>query len=87
MQRIDIPAWALQRARNRLHEIVPERTALLVIDMQSAFVDLPPMGNPTAAEIIPNINQLSGATLATNGSRFAASRLHEFVKCPYEVAR
>jgi ureidoacrylate peracid hydrolase len=67
VHKIDIPAWARHRARNPLQQLAPERTALLVIDMQSAFVDLPPMGNPFAAEIIPNINRLCAAVRGAGG--------------------
>jgi nicotinamidase-related amidase len=67
MHNIEIPDWARERARNRLDAVTAGRTALLVIDMQSAFIDLPPMANPNAAEIIPNVNRLAAAVRAAGG--------------------
>jgi ureidoacrylate peracid hydrolase len=61
----------VQTRRGRLHAIEtldPKRTALIVIDMQSAFVD---DGTPSyvgaARAIIPNINRLAAAVRRTGG--------------------
>jgi len=68
MHQIDIPDWARARARNPVDGLDPGRTALIVIDMQNAFL-LPdyPVGNPAAAEIIPGINRLAASLRAAGG--------------------
>lgn len=63
----EITARIIQR-RGRLHvfeEIDPAKTALVVIDMQNAFM-APGMVNevPVAREIVPNINRLAAAMRA-----------------------
>lgn len=46
----------------RFNRITPERTALLVIDMQVVFVEEGQLGTgPHAASIIPNINRVAAA--------------------------
>lgn len=74
MHRVDIPEWAIKRViarRGRLHafaDLVPSQTALLVVDMQNAFL-MDGVGHnviPEAREIVPNINQLA-AHLRTAG--------------------
>ncbi|MCW2365800.1 nicotinamidase-related amidase [Sphingobium sp. B7D2B] len=62
-----LPAWAIERGRylNSFSAIVPKRTALVVIDMQTAF--LAPgavFGNPYGMDIIPAVNQLAIAMRA-----------------------
>lgn len=66
----EVRALLLKR-RGRLHAyeaLDPRRTALIVIDMQSAFVD---DGTPSyvaaARAIIPNINRLAAAVRRTGG--------------------
>src|SRR5262245_48988069 len=80
MHKINIPAWAVERARNRLQAIDPKRTALVVIDMQTAFIDIPPLANPIAGEIIPNVNRLSAAVRAAGG--VVAFTLHTVSDAP-----
>ena len=58
--------------RGRLHAfetIDPSRTALLVVDMQNAFVmkDVAHAWVPEAASIVPNINALTAALRAAGG--------------------
>lgn len=68
MHPVDIPGEITERLvkrRGRLHvfeEIDPDKTALIVIDMQNAFME-PGMVNevPVAREIVPNINRLAAA--------------------------
>lgn len=64
MHHIDVPDWAIARgkAMNDFPDIGPARAAMLVVDMQNAFM-LPgqPVANAPTAEIIPNINRLTGA--------------------------
>ena len=57
------------RFRGRLHafeELDPERTALIVIDMQTSWVEagFSPLHIPTTRDIIPNINALAAAARA-----------------------
>jgi ureidoacrylate peracid hydrolase len=58
-----------QRGRlNRYDRLVGPKTALVVIDLQNAFM-LPgmPVEVPTAREIVPNVNKLAAATRAAGG--------------------
>lgn len=61
------------KRRGRLHAfetLDPSRTALLVVDMQNAFVreDVAHAWVPEAASIVPNINVLAAALRAAGGS-------------------
>jgi ureidoacrylate peracid hydrolase len=75
MHKIDIPQWAIERVtarRGRRHvfaEMVPARTALLVVDMQNAFLmdGVAHSLVPEAREIVPNINRLAAALRAAGG--------------------
>jgi nicotinamidase-related amidase len=71
MHRIDIPAWAIERGRrlNHFRSIACGRSALLVVDMQNAFL-LPQQvfGNPHAREIVPNVNRLAALMRRAGGS-------------------
>ncbi len=57
--------------RGRVHlydKLVPERTALIVIDMQNAFCNPgAPVEVPTSREIVPCINQLAGVVRECGG--------------------
>jgi ureidoacrylate peracid hydrolase len=58
-----------QRGRlNRYDSLLGTKTALVVIDLQNAFM-LPgmPVEVPTAREIVPNVNRLAAATRAAGG--------------------
>jgi ureidoacrylate peracid hydrolase len=58
-----------QRGRlSRYDRLVGRQTALVVIDLQNAFM-LPgmPVEVPTAREIVPNVNKLAAATRAAGG--------------------
>ena len=61
----------IMRRRGRLHvydSIEPRRTALLVVDMQSAFVaEGAAIETPAARDIIPNINRLAAALRHAGG--------------------
>ena len=68
------PDWLPDRAIYRFDEISPERTALLVIDMQVVFVEEGQIGaGPHAASIIPNINRMA-STLRDAGGLVAFTR-------------
>ena len=69
MHDIDIPQWVVDRviakrgAEHVFTDLDPAKTALIVIDMQNAFM-LPGVGFvniATAPDIVPNINRLAGA--------------------------
>jgi ureidoacrylate peracid hydrolase len=74
MHKISIPDSIIsevkaQRGRlNRYGRLIGEKTALVVIDLQNAFM-LPgmPVEVPTAREIVPNVNELATATRAAGG--------------------
>jgi ureidoacrylate peracid hydrolase len=65
---------ALIQRRGRLHVIEaldPEKTALIVIDMQNFFVEEgQPSEVPAARDIVPNINRLAEATRGVGSSVF-----------------
>ncbi len=70
----DLPAPVLVRARQRRDELhfikklVPQRTALLVIDMQNAYLRKgAPAYVANAGGIVPNINRLAAALRGAGG--------------------
>jgi ureidoacrylate peracid hydrolase len=76
MHRIDIPQSVIDRVvarhgREHVHaDLDPVRTALIVVDMQNAFM-LPGVAHSPclmAQEIVPNINRLANAVRATGGT-------------------
>ncbi|MDQ1153646.1 isochorismatase family protein [Brevundimonas sp. SORGH_AS_0993] len=76
MHAVDLPAWAVLRGAltNNIARLAPARTALIVIDMQSAF--LAPgevFANPHAMDIIEPVNRLASAFRAA-GSVVAWTR-------------
>jgi ureidoacrylate peracid hydrolase len=75
MHKISIPQSIVDRViakRGREHvfeDIEPDKTALVVVDMQNAFM-LPGVAHalcPMAEKIVPNINRLAAAVRATGG--------------------
>lgn len=75
MHKIDLSKTVTERAtarRGTLHpisELDPARTALVVVDMQNAFVDPELTGSvPGAADICPNITRLAAAVRAAGGT-------------------
>ena len=76
MHKVSIPQSVIDRVvarhgREHVHDdLVPSRTALIVVDMQNAFM-LPAVAHSpclTAQEIVPNINRLAEAVRATGGA-------------------
>lgn len=76
MHRIDIPQWVKERiiakyGREHVYDdLDPGKTALVVIDMQNAFM-LPEVAHaycPMAVEIVPNINRLARVVRETGGT-------------------
>ena len=74
MHKIEIPQYIIDRvikARGKLHafeRLAGPSTALLVVDLQNAFM-LPPYSTevPFAREIVPNVNRLAAATRDAGG--------------------
>jgi ureidoacrylate peracid hydrolase len=65
-----IPAWATERGRalNYFPAIDPKATALIVVDLQNAFMgEGQPMANPNARAIAPNVNRIAAALRAAGG--------------------
>jgi ureidoacrylate peracid hydrolase len=76
MHKVSIPQSVIDRVvarhgREHVHEdLVPARTALIVVDMQNAFM-LPELAHSPclmAQEIVPNINRLAKAVRETGGT-------------------
>jgi ureidoacrylate peracid hydrolase len=76
MHKVVIPQAVIDRVvarhgREHVHDdLVPAHTALVVVDMQNAFM-LPEVAHSpclTAQEIVPNINRLAQAVRATGGT-------------------
>jgi ureidoacrylate peracid hydrolase len=76
MHRLSIPQSVVDRViarRGREHvyeDLVPSKTALIVVDMQNAFM-LPGVAHalcPMAERIVPNINRLAAAVRETGGT-------------------
>jgi ureidoacrylate peracid hydrolase len=76
MHKIAIPRSVVERVIERrgrefvYDKLDPQRTALVVVDMQNAFM-LPGIAHalcPMAREIVPNINRLAQAVRATGGT-------------------
>ena len=75
MHKFTVPKAIVERVnarRGRLHvyeQIDPQRTALIVIDMQNAFMAPgAPTEIPTARELVPNINRIASALRAAGGT-------------------
>lgn len=107
MHKIDIPEWVVERVvarRGRRHafsNMVGQNTALLVVDMQNAFL-MDGVGHNVIAparEIVPNINRLASAlrsmggtvvwiqATATDAAVAAWSVLHDEMMTPAERER
>ena len=74
MHNMKLPQYAIDgalRRRGRIHQfeaIEPTKTALIVIDMQNAFLQKgSPAEVPMAREIVPNINKLAKTVRASGG--------------------
>jgi ureidoacrylate peracid hydrolase len=76
MHDIDIPRWVVDRvikkrgAEHVFTDLDPAKTAMIVIDMQNAFM-LPGVAFAvieTAKEIVPNINRLADAVRSASGT-------------------
>ena len=75
MHKIDIPGWAVARVKSRrgkvhvFDDLVPARTALIVVDMQNCFMldEIAHGVIPESREIVSNVNRLAAAIRAAGG--------------------
>jgi ureidoacrylate peracid hydrolase len=70
MNVVNLPQWAVERGLSRggLTSLEPARTALIVVDLQNAFLAEGEMlANSHARDIVPNVNALSKATRDAGG--------------------
>jgi ureidoacrylate peracid hydrolase len=70
MNIVNLPPWAVEvgKGRSGLDSLDPVATALLVVDLQNAF--LAPgetLANPHARDIVPNVNTLARAVRQSGG--------------------
>jgi nicotinamidase-related amidase len=64
MHQIDLPDWVIERGKlmNHFPSIEPQRTAVLVVDLQNWFMAQgQAMANPNARDIVPNVNRITAA--------------------------
>ncbi|HEV2365274.1 MAG TPA: cysteine hydrolase [Caulobacteraceae bacterium] len=88
MHQIRLPDWARARgaALNAFASLEPQRTVLLVIDMQNAFIaEGEVYGNPHARDIVPAINALARA-LRDAGGRAIWTRQTYVAEGPFAPA-
>jgi ureidoacrylate peracid hydrolase len=70
MNKVDIPAWALDlgKSRSGFSVLDPAATALLVVDLQNAFMAPgETLANPHACDIVPNVNAIAHAVRQSGG--------------------
>jgi hypothetical protein len=77
MNRVNIPAWAIDlgKSRSGLCALTAESTALIVVDLQNAF--LAPgetLANPHARDIVSNVNAIARALRGSMAAVFAGVR-------------
>ena len=78
MHKSEIPQWATElalarRGKRHVHEnLDPAKTALIVVDLQNAFMveEVAVAYVPFAVEIVPNVNKLAAAVRQTGGKVF-----------------
>ena len=71
MHQVHLPDWAIARGArtNQLDRLDPARTALIVIDMQVAFMSAGQVfGNPHALDIVPTVNRLASGFRAAGAT-------------------
>lgn len=85
MNQLDIPASVTERVLRRYGvehphaDLNPGKTALVVIDLQNAFMD-DTVGHavcPAARDIVPEVNRLAAAVRATGGGVFWIKNTHD----------
>src|SRR5262245_36804457 len=78
MHDFTMPQWAINRVmqrRGKLHvfdDMVPRKTALVVVDLQNGFMvpEHTSMPVKTSIGIVPNVNRLAATLRATGGKVF-----------------
>ncbi|HEV2575067.1 cysteine hydrolase [Methylocella sp. CPCC 101449] len=78
MHEFTMPQWAIDRVKQRREKIhvfddmVPSRTALVVVDLQNGFMvpEHTPMPVATAIGTVPKVNQLAATLRKTGGKVF-----------------
>ncbi|MDB5473115.1 MAG: isochorismatase hydrolase [Devosia sp.] len=78
MHKVSIPQYIIdrvieRRGKEHIHEnLVPSRTALIVVDLQNAFMveEYAAAYVPEAVTIVPNVNRLASAVRASGGKVF-----------------
>jgi ureidoacrylate peracid hydrolase len=71
MNQVNIPQWALDNGKSRggFDSLNPESTALLVVDLQNAFmVPGEPLANQHARDIVPNVNMIARSLRERGGA-------------------
>jgi ureidoacrylate peracid hydrolase len=89
MHKVEIPQWATELAlarRGKLHvhqNLTPAKTALIVIDLQNAFMieEVAVAYVPSAVEIVPNVNKLAAAVRRTGGKVFWIKQTLDDASC------
>lgn len=85
MHRVALPAWAVERgaALNAFDIIEPGRTALIVVDMQAAFIAEDQVyGNAHARDVVPAVNALA-ASLRSSGATVVWTRQTHSLEPPF----
>jgi ureidoacrylate peracid hydrolase len=70
MNKVDIPSWALElgKSRSGFSSLRTVSTALIVVDLQNAFLAAgETLANPHAREIVPNVNAIAHALRERGG--------------------
>jgi len=68
MNQVNIPPWAIElgKSRSGLSSLNPTATALIVVDLQNAFLASgETLANPHALDIVPNVRRLHSQTKNT----------------------
>jgi len=89
MHKVEIPQWATELAlarRGKLHvhqNLDPAKTALIVIDLQNAFMieEVAVAHVPFAVEIVPNVNKLAAAVRRSGGKVFWIKQTVDDASC------
>jgi ureidoacrylate peracid hydrolase len=89
MHKVEIPQWATELALARrgtlnVHQnLVPAKTALVVIDLQNAFMieEVAVAHVPFAVEIVPNVNKLAAVVRRSGGKVFWIKQTVDDASC------
>ena len=89
MHKVEIPQWATElalarRGKLNVHQnLDPAKTALIVIDLQNAFMieEVAVAHVPFAVEIVPNVNKLAAAVRRSGGKVFWIKQTVDDASC------